>query len=1032
MPYRLLVALVLAFCLVSLGDAQTDSVDVTFTYMSAGSPSRVYVPGEFNNWANNSNGVISPSNTSALMTRDPTTGVWFRIVRLRIGGHIGGEVPGAYQYKFNVDGQSSAWTADPLNPRMYSSYGNSVLYVRDPTIFHFVPNQSNPLVTTSTPTISAYVYPRVGSVVDTLSLSLQIDGMTYAGIGSFYNFVTRQMSFVPLPLPNGNHTAILRAGTNADTVTFITQAGYVQILTQGGYSTRNPQRVISGTVQNPFVDTVRLVRNDIDTTRVPVSNGQYSAIVNLVEGLNSFTALADSSGTLVSSSPVTFTYLVNHAPNAQISFVDNGSTIALQATNSTDPDSNQTATLKFSWSEDPSNPATIGGIDGSTSPVTTVSRPRVEGEYYFGLIATDPDGHSDTTRSYFSLRATPPVDTPTLASVPDWVRKGRLYEMFFKSHTPQGTIDAAIPDLDRIAAMGYNIIWVMPVMRNRDPINNDGGPGYNIVDFYGVAPEYGTNQDFRNFVVRAHELGMKVILDVTPNHTSSSHPFVLDARTFRENSRYWNYYQHQFVPYNGPNFGNLQQDITSDGFVYYGPFSDALLNYNWADVDANQYMIDVYKWWIKEMGVDGYRFDVYWGPYTRANSPNGGEGEMGRPVRSALKHMKPDIYLLGEVAGVGVGTERFYADNSPPGGLESAYDWSLKDLILNTQTFWTQSAASRVNALDARLRNSSSNSGMGFLPGPNSYFMRFLENHDEDRVIYTFGQGVDSATAMRRTMPVSTAVNLAVGMPMVYSGQEVGRGYGISDFDQRRRGVIDWNSGFASTLMPHYQKLAQIRGQFAAFTAQKMVRAQSSVPGVYAYTRPSPGLNGIVVANVDAIPDTATITLTSTGSVPGIEGVTDGVAYITTDLYNGNATRKVVFNSGLASMTVSLPAYGSSVFVLDTVAHTLDLPLLTNVGKGGRETIPTAVTLYQNFPNPFNPSTQIRYELSSQGFVSLEVYDVLGRKVRSLVNGLQLSGAYAASWDGKNDSGVVLSSGVYFYRLVANSRNYTRKMLLLR
>jgi hypothetical protein len=269
-------------------------------------------------------------------------------------------------------------------------------------------------------------------------------------------------------------------------------------------------------------------------------------------------------------------------------------------------------------------------------------------------------------------------------------------------------------------------------------------------------------------------------------------------------------------------------------------------------------------------------------------------------------------------------------------------------------------------------------------------------------------------------------------MPMVYSGQEVGRGYGISDFDQRRRGVIDWNSGFASTLMPHYQKLAQTRKQFAAFTTQKMVRAQSSVPGVYAYTRPSPGMNGIVVANLEAISDTAAITLTSTGDVPGIEGVTDGVAYIATDLYNGNATRQVVFNSGRASMTVNLQAYGSAVFVLDTVAHTLDLPLLTNVGRRSRETLPTAVTLYQNYPNPFNPSTQIRYELSSQGFVSLEVYDMLGRKVRSLVNRLQPSGAYVASWDGKNDSGVVLSSGVYFYRLVANSRNYTRKMLFLR
>ena len=1031
MSHRPQFALVLTFCLVSLVGAQTDSVDVTFTYKPAGSPSRVYVPGEFNNWADNNQGAISPSNTSALMTLDPFTGIWSRTVRLRIGGHMGGEVPGAYEYKFNVNGQSGGWTADPLNPRVYGSYGNSALYVKDPTIFHFLPNQKNPLVNASRPTVSAYIYPRVGTVLDTASLLLQIDGTTYRDIGQFYTFATQQLVFVSPALANGSHTAILRAATSADTVTFITRAGYVQILTQGGYSTRNPQRLINGVVQNTSASTVRLVHNNTDTTLVSVSNGQYSATLNLAEGLNIFKALADSSGTLASSSPVTFTYLVNHAPSAQMSFADNGSTIALQSTNSTDPDSGQTASLKFSWSEDPSNPASIGGINGSTSPTVTIARPKAEGEYYFGLIATDIDGNIDTTRSYFALSSGAPIGVPTIASVPDWVRRGRMYEMFFESHTPQGTIRAAIPDLDRIAAMGYDIVWVMPVMKNL-VIDNGSGTGYNIVDFYTVTPQYGTNQDFKNFVARAHELGMKVILDVTPNHTSSDHPFVLDARTFRENSRYWSYYQHQIIPYTGPNFGNLPQDTTSDGFVYYGGFSDALLNYNWADVDVRQYMIDVYKWWIKEIGVDGYRFDVYWGPHTRADSPNGGEGEMGRPVRAALKHMKPDIHLLGEVAGVGVGTERFYADNSPPGGVESAYDWSLKDLIQNGQTFWAQSAASRVNALDTKLRNSSSNLGMGYLPGPNSYFMRFLENHDEDRVIYVFGRGVDSTTAMRRTMPVSTAVNLAVGMPMVYSGQEVGRGYGISDFDQRRRGVIDWNTGFAPILMPHYQRLAQIRKQYLPFTTQKMVRVASSVSGVYAYTRPNPSMNGIVVANLDAIPDTANITLTSTGSVPSVEGVTDGVTYTATDLYNSNVTQQLVFNSGVASMTVSLPPYGSAVFVLDTIAHALALPLLTNVGAWGGEALPREIALYQNYPNPFNPTTSIRYDLKSQGFVSLKVFNILGQQVRTLVNSLEPSGSYVTSWDGTNDSGVLLSSGVYLCRLVVGGFSDTRKMLLLR
>ncbi|MEK9136823.1 MAG: alpha-amylase family glycosyl hydrolase, partial [Bacteroidota bacterium] len=630
--------------------------------------------------------------------------LWIRNARLRVGGQPGGVIPGAYQYKFYYTG-ASPWPNDPLNHHVNpSDNDNSFIYVKDPTIYHLLPNQRMGTINTGTPTVTAYIFPKVGAVVDTSTLQVKIDGTTYTGIGGSYNSTTKQLSFtVPSLLPNGSHTMILRAGTNmggsnADTVTFVSQAGYVQVTTHGGFPTRNSTRLLRGIVQNSSVTSVRIVRNNTDTTVVPVTNGSYSTTVSFVEGLNSFRALADSSGTLVSSTPATFTYVVNHTPTALITYLDFGSTIQLQATSSTDPDTGQTQTLTFRWSEDSGNPAPIGGINGSTTNTITISRPTVQGEYYFGLIATDVDGNRDTTRNYFILRSTPPIISPTLASVPQWVREGRLYEMFFKSHTPAGTINAAYPDLNRIAAMGYNIIWLMPVMRNRFPINNGGGPGYDIVDFYTVAPEYGTNQDLRNFVARAHQLGMKVILDITPNHSSAGHPFVLDARAFGQDSRYWPYYQHQFITYNGIGLGQLPEAITPDGFVYYGPFSDELLNLDYADLDLRHEMLNVHKYWIQEAGVDGYRLDVYWGPHIRANSPNGGENEFGRPLRQLLKHVKPDIHLLGEATGVGPGTERIYADNSDfrgPGGVESAFDWPLNGFN-HDPSLWIQSAATRV------------------------------------------------------------------------------------------------------------------------------------------------------------------------------------------------------------------------------------------------------------------------------------------------------------------------------------------------
>jgi hypothetical protein len=346
--------------------------------------------------------------------------------------------------------------------------------------------------------------------------------------------------------------------------------------------------------------------------------------------------------------------------------------------------------------------------------------------------------------------------------------------------------------------------------------------------------------------------------------------------------------------------------------------------------------------------------------------------------------------------------------------------------------FWTVAASTRVNNLDQRLRNGSATAGMGFLPGPNSYFMRFLENHDEDRIAYLFGQGVDSTTARLRTLPVATAVNLAVGNAMVYAGQEVGRGYGIADFDQRRRGVISWNTSFAPALMLHYQKLAQIKKQFPAFHTQQMVRVNTDNGGVYAYTRPLAGQNGIVVANLEGIPRTVSVTLTASGNPPSVLGVTNGVVYQASNLYAATTT-PLTFSSGTANLSADLPAYGSAVFVIDTVQRTVFLPPLTGVDET-TASVPQEIRLDQNYPNPFNPATSIKFHMHKPSLVTLRVYDILGREVATLVDSDVPTGSYSIEWDGRNANGNQVSSGVYFYRLAVDRAGVvlTRKMVLLR
>ncbi len=107
------------------------------------------------------------------------------------------------------------------------------------------------------------------------------------------------------------------------------------------------------------------------------------------------------------------------------------------------------------------------------------------------------------------------------------------------------------------------------------------------------------------------------------------------------------------------------------------------------------------------------------------------------------------------------------------------------------------------------------------------------------------------------------------------------------------------------------------------------------------------------------------------------------------------------------------------------------------VGKGlltgvDDEFIPLSAELFQNYPNPFNPSTVISYAIPNSSFVSLKIYDLLGREVKTLVSTEQNSGVYNVQWNGDNNSGIKVSSGTYMYRIEAGDFKMTRKLTLLK
>jgi len=104
----------------------------------------------------------------------------------------------------------------------------------------------------------------------------------------------------------------------------------------------------------------------------------------------------------------------------------------------------------------------------------------------------------------------------------------------------------------------------------------------------------------------------------------------------------------------------------------------------------------------------------------------------------------------------------------------------------------------------------------------------------------------------------------------------------------------------------------------------------------------------------------------------------------------------------------------------------------TSVEDNSSGTIPTTMMLEQNYPNPFNPGTQISYQLATGGYISLNIYDLLGREIKTLVSEDQPSGNYTVSWDGKDESGNIIPSGIYLYTLSAGNIVESKKMILMK
>jgi hypothetical protein len=148
----------------------------------------------------------------------------------------------------------------------------------------------------------------------------------------------------------------------------------------------------------------------------------------------------------------------------------------------------------------------------------------------------------------------------------------------------------------------------------------------------------------------------------------------------------------------------------------------------------------------------------------------------------------------------------------------------------------------------------------------------------------------------------------------------------------------------------------------------------------------------------------------------------EGVQYYFNDVLNDT----VYYINNTAHYTVALSAYGSKVLIFS------DKALITSVEN--KTNLPTKYFLDQNYPNPFNPTTTIKYSIGGSGSapVKILIYNILGEKIRTLVDKAQTPGSYSVQWNSRGDSGNTVASGVYFYILKVDNYFQIKKMILLK
>jgi len=405
-----------------------------------------------------------------------------------------------------------------------------------------------------------------------------------------------------------------------------------------------------------------------------------------------------------------------------------------------------------------------------------------------------------------SLALSPSLSTAVQDQTSDWWRDTTWYLLFVRSFYDSdgdgiGDLRGVIEKLDYLESLGIGGLWLMPVN------SAESYHGYDALDYYAIEPDYGTKDDFIALMGAAHARGIRVIVDLVLNHTSSKHPWFLSSARGDEPYADWYVWADENPNYAGP-WGQVAWHRKGNRF-YYGAFWSEMPDLNYDNPAVSAEMYEVARYWLEELRVDGFRLDAI--KYIVEGEANGVRLLKNAPVNRRwltafndyVKSINPNAFVIGEVWDATLAAERYVREDS----VDMVFEFDLAQEILNA------ARTGRAEPLIRMLRNV-------LQAYPDDRFAPFLTNHDLPRTMSQVNEDESIARLAASLLLTSP------GAPFIYYGEEIGMSG--SKPDPRIRTPFQWDStpitaGFTSARRP-YEPLAN------EFTARYTVAAQDADP----------------------------------------------------------------------------------------------------------------------------------------------------------------------------------------------------------